>query len=83
MKTCFLPLLLSLFISFSAHPQDFPYGAVTLNDLTMTRYDFDSTAGAVVLKEFGEAYVSAEDYQNSRFRMANSSSRRKNNTNIT
>lgn len=41
--------------------QDFPYGAVALNDLTMTRYDGDTTAGAVVLKEFGEAFINNGD----------------------
>jgi hypothetical protein len=61
MKTLFLPLFLALFIPFSTAGQDFPYGAVALNDLTLKRYDKDTSASAVVLKEFGEAWIDDGD----------------------
>src|SRR5690606_41433181 len=35
---------------------DFPFGAVTLEELKMTTYEKDSDAAAVVLNEFGNAY---------------------------
>lgn len=62
MKTRILPLLIFILSVLTGRAQDFPYGAVTLSDLTMKRYDRDTTAGAVVLKEFGEAFISNEDY---------------------
>lgn len=56
-----LPLLIILHFT-SLQAQDFPYGAVALNDLTMTGYARDTTAAAVVLKEFGEAYIGGDNY---------------------
>lgn len=40
---------------------DFPFGAVTLEELKMTTYEKDSDAAAVVLNEFGNAYFVEED----------------------
>src|SRR5687768_16203917 len=59
-----LVLILFLFSSvfFFSKAQDFPFGAVGLSDLTMSKYDRDTAASAVVLKEFGEAYISNSDY---------------------
>lgn len=56
--------LLSTLFSSQASGQDFPYGSVPLSDLTMTRYPQDTSAGAVVLKEFGEAFISNGDNYN-------------------
>ena len=58
-----LPFALLLLFHFTIlQAQDFPYGAVALNDLTMTQYAPDTTAEAVVLKEFGEAYIDGDNY---------------------
>jgi hypothetical protein len=48
-----------LFISTILYAQDngFPFGEVTLRDLEMKMYDKDTSAVAVVLTEFGEAYI--------------------------
>jgi len=63
MKTRILPLFLLFLVCACLRAQDFPYGAVALSDLTMSRYERDTSAGAVVLKEFGEAFISNEDYK--------------------
>lgn len=54
----FLIVVPVLFIAFSVSAQDhdFPFGQVTYKDLNMTVYERDTTAEAVVLDEFGEAY---------------------------
>ncbi len=39
----------------------FPYGSVTMSEIEMTRYDRDTAAAAVVLDEFGEAYITDRD----------------------
>lgn len=58
--------ILSLFILFSiplvSGAQDFSYGAVRVADLTMPQYAPDTSASAVVLKEYGQAYISESDY---------------------
>src|SRR5690242_3765845 len=59
----FLTFLILFAVSFLA-AQDFPYGAVSLNDLTMKRYEPDTSAAAVVLNEFGEAYIQNGDNYN-------------------
>ncbi len=50
---------IALCISFSASSQDhgFPFGKVTYRDLDIKKYDKDTAAVAVVLNEFGEAYI--------------------------
>ncbi len=41
----------------TAQEHGFPYGTtVTLNDLTKNKFELDTTASAIVLNEFGEAY---------------------------
>lgn len=63
MKPCIAFLILAVFFSPNLSGQDFPYGNVPLSDLTMKQYPHDTSAGAVVLKEFGEAYISnGENY---------------------
>lgn len=56
-----LPLRL-VFLLFTgtcwAQTDHFPAGQVTLAELDMKTYDRDTTAGAVILREFGEAYIS-------------------------
>jgi hypothetical protein len=61
MKTPFFPLFLLFFFPCFSQAQDFPYGAVTFSDLTMTKYSEDTTASAVVLKEFGHAVINNGD----------------------
>lgn len=55
---------LLLTILFNAQAQDFSYGSVTLNELSMTEYALDTSASAVVLKERGEAHISNGDNYN-------------------
>ena len=62
MKFSVLPLVF-LLCQIDLQAQDFPYGSVSAADLEMTVYAPDTSAGAVVLKEFGEAYISnGENY---------------------
>ena len=62
MKRFLLPLL-CLALPFFASAQDFPYGNFNLEELTMKSYAKDTSAHAVVLKEFGDARIQldAED----------------------
>lgn len=55
------PFFVFLLLS-SAAAQDFPFGKVRVDDLSMTTYAGDTSAAAVVLKEFGEAFISDDDY---------------------
>ena len=52
----FLSLILSLGI---AHAQKSPikFGEIPMEDLTMKSYDKDSSASAVVLVDYGQAYI--------------------------
>lgn len=68
MKISLFSAFLLLFAGSFVVAQDFPYGAVSLNDLTMKRYEPDTSAAAVVLKEFGEAYIQNGDKYNLVFR---------------
>src|SRR5688500_393642 len=62
MKFSILPLVF-LLCQIDLQGQDFPYGSVSAADLHMAVYAPDTSAGAVVLKEFGEAYISnGENY---------------------
>src|SRR6187551_1252051 len=49
----------SLVISFTVHAQDhgFSFGQVTSKELDIKIYEKDTAAVAVVLREFGEAYI--------------------------
>ena len=40
----------------------FPYGAVTIAELTSTVYAIDTSASGIVLNEFGEAYINGNDF---------------------
>ena len=62
MKTLIPPVLAFTFASLFAHAQDFPFGSVSVNDITMKRYERDTGASAVVLREFGYAFISEADY---------------------
>ena len=54
----FLLLLLSGITLFSvAQDHGFPYGQTTYRELDMKVYEKDTAAVAVVLNEFGEAYI--------------------------
>lgn len=48
-----------IFISSVLHGQDhsFPFGQISLREIDMKVYDKDTSAAAVVLAEFGEAYI--------------------------
>lgn len=59
---CIICFQLSLAAFFSAKAQDFAYGSVGRDELTMTQYAGDTSASAVVLKEFGQAHISNGDY---------------------
>lgn len=64
MKTRIFLLLTFLSGVLFVEAQDFAYGTVSLSDITMKRYEPDTSAGAVVLKEFGEAYIENGDNYN-------------------
>jgi hypothetical protein len=61
MKSILLLALTSWLAASSVIAGDFPFGAVTREELMMTTYDKDPDAAAVVLNEFGRAYFVAED----------------------
>ena len=54
-------LIINLFVAVSASAQDFPYGAISQQEITMKKYDKDTSAHAVVLAEFGKASIYAFD----------------------
>lgn len=59
-------ITLSLFtycLSCLAQENSFPYGQINAGQILLKNYERDSSAAAVVLKEFGEAYVSTESDQ--------------------
>ncbi|PWG82070.1 DUF3857 domain-containing protein [Pararcticibacter amylolyticus] len=56
-KLIYAILLLSV-TSVTAQETDFPFGKPTQAEFELKRYDKDTTANAVVLREFGTAYVS-------------------------
>src|SRR5687768_286139 len=50
-------------LALSATAQDVPFAPVSVSELARNTYENDTSAGAVVLKEFGEAYISnGENY---------------------
>ena len=57
MKTRICTFLVVIFLHTAVSAQDFPFGA-SIAELTMTEYPPDTSAGALVIKEFGEAYIS-------------------------
>ncbi|MGC1244048.1 MAG: DUF3857 domain-containing protein [Chryseosolibacter sp.] len=62
MKTCLLALLFFCIVVLSSHSQDFAFGGITASELSMVVYDRDTSASAVVLREFGHAFISGNDY---------------------
>jgi hypothetical protein len=63
MRTTLIALLFTFF-STTAFAQEygFPFGKTLLDELTMTTYERDTSASAVVLNEFGNAYISSGTY---------------------
>lgn len=57
MKLLVFALLALAAIQLPAQENGFAFGKVTTKDLQMTSYAADTAAAAVVLKEFGEAYI--------------------------
>jgi transglutaminase-like putative cysteine protease len=64
-----LLLLLSfLFVTyFQSFAQDFDYGKISDQEMQMKKYDRDTDARAVVLNEFGKAYITTGDHIRLRF----------------
>jgi len=56
-----LPLILILLFFKQAAAQDFDFGVLDADGMDMKRYDKDTSAHAVVLREFGRARVSSAD----------------------
>jgi hypothetical protein len=57
MKALMIGLLTGLAISATAQKSPAKFGEIPLEDLKMTTYDKDSSAAAVVLVDYGEAYI--------------------------
>ena len=55
-------LILIIFASFSAFSQDFEFGRFDNVEMDMTKYSKDTSAHAVVLKEFGKTWISTTDH---------------------
>jgi len=55
-------LLFTVCLSFTAYSQDFPFGQYTSEEMAMTRYDKDTSAHAVVLREFGKAFMDNDNF---------------------
>ena len=64
MKTSFTLLLLVLLTCTYTYAQNFEYGKFTQEELDMKIYAKDSTADAVVLREFGSANIDLDNYTN-------------------
>lgn len=64
MRKFLLPLLLLCLITIVAPAQDFPFGEVNNNELSMQKYDKDTSAHAVVLNEYGSSHMGFDnDYR--------------------
>jgi hypothetical protein len=60
MKAAFLSIALAFVVSISsAQKSPIKFGEIPIDDLKMTIYDKDSSASAVVLADYGEAYITA------------------------
>ncbi len=57
MRTLPLFLFLSFHFLFISQDHGFPFGQVTYRELEIKKFDQDTAAVAVILDEFGEAYV--------------------------
>jgi transglutaminase-like putative cysteine protease len=49
-------------LAAQAQEPGFEFGKVTLNEIEMKSYPRDTSAAAVVLKEFGNVYIDSDDY---------------------
>ncbi len=67
-RPVFILLIAMLSQVSAAQEKGFPFGQVTYKQLEMTAYEKDSSAAAVVLNEFGEAFFSSEEPFNLIFR---------------
>lgn len=54
--------MLLIFIT-NAQERGFDFGKVTASELSMTTYAGDTSAAAVVLQEFGDAYIDSDDWE--------------------
>lgn len=63
MRLILLSLLLTTLSTAFAQEYGFPYGKPLITELTMTTYEKDTSASAVVLNEFGNAYINSENFQ--------------------
>lgn len=57
----FLPFIFILLFSKQGAAQDFDFGVHDADALEMKKYDKDTSAHAVVLREFGKAWISSND----------------------
>ncbi|MBW4889302.1 DUF3857 domain-containing protein [Mucilaginibacter sp. HMF5004] len=51
-------LLFTISVSFTALCQDFDFGKIDAADMNLKKYDKDTSAHAVVLREFGKSFIS-------------------------
>ena len=56
-KLLFIAFLSITVVTANAQTNGFAYGAINMSDLNMNVYRRDSTAEAVVIREFGDAYI--------------------------
>ena len=61
MKLVFTAIFCILASATFAQDHGFPYGQISVEQLAATGYARDSSASAVVLREFGEAYISSSE----------------------
>ena len=57
-------LLFCSFISFGQYDNGFPFGKISYAEVEMKSYPKDTAANAVVLNEFGEAYIDSDGDNN-------------------
>ena len=57
-------LLFCSFISYGQYDNGFPFGKISYAELEMKNYPKDTAANAVVLNEFGEAYIDSDGDNN-------------------
>ena len=68
MRAPIVTLILSLhFFTLTAQKSPIKYGDVSISDLEMTTYEADSSAVAVIISDYGKAYVSFSDVSSQLF----------------
>ncbi|MCZ8353861.1 MAG: transglutaminase-like domain-containing protein [Cyclobacteriaceae bacterium] len=68
MRAPIVSLILSLhFFTLTAQKSPIKYGDVSISDLEMTTYEADSSAVAVIISDYGKAYVSFSDVSSQLF----------------